>query len=87
MIVPDNKLIAETILFVEGFKDAKNLANKLFVLFSLYKQLFNKYYYYEYGLQDLLAIIKYAGKYKRDNSNVPEDEVPPILKYVICYLI
>lgn len=75
MIVPDSKLIIETILFVEGFKNAKNLANKLFVLLSLFKQLFNKYYYYEYGLQSLIALIKYAGKYKRENASIPEDEV------------
>lgn len=75
MIVPDSKLIAETILFVEGFKEAKNLARKLFVLFSLCKQLFNKHNFYEYGLRGLIELIKYAGKCKRENSKVPEDEV------------
>lgn len=75
MIVPDSKLIAETILFGEGFKNAKNLANKIFTLFSLCKQLLNKQNNCEYGLRSLIELIKYAGKYKRENSGVPDDEV------------
>ena len=32
---PDNELIAEVILFSEGFKDAKSLGRKLVAIFSL----------------------------------------------------
>lgn len=75
MVVPDIKLIAETILFGEGFKNSKNLANKIFTLFSLCKQLLNKQNNCEYGLRSLIELIKYAGKYKRENSEIPDDEV------------
>jgi dynein heavy chain len=75
MIVPDSKLIAETILFSEGFKDAKTLGNKIFVLYSLCKQMLNKQNYYEYGLRSLIRLIKYAGNYKRTNAEVPDNEV------------
>lgn len=75
MIVPDSKLIAETILFGEGFKDTKNLANKIFILFSLCKQLLSTQNYYDYGLRSLTELIKYAGNCKRQNAKTPDDEV------------
>jgi dynein heavy chain 2 len=39
MSVPDNELIAEVLLFSEGFKTAKTLAEKVIALFKLCKQL------------------------------------------------
>lgn len=75
MIVPDSKLIAETILFGEGFKDTKNLANKILNLFSLCKQLFSTQNYHDYGLRSLIELIKCAGKYKRKNLKTSDDEV------------
>ena len=39
MSVPDNELIAETLLFSEGFRTAKILATKIVSLFKLCKQL------------------------------------------------
>lgn len=85
MIVPDSKLIAETILFSEGFKDVKTLGNKIFVLYSLCKQILNKQNYCEYGLRSLIGLIKYAGNYKRANTDVPDNEVYFILRKVILY--
>ena len=38
MTKPDNDLIAEVILYSEGFKDAKNLGKKLVSLFNLRTQ-------------------------------------------------
>lgn len=87
MIVPDTRLIAETILFSEGFKDAKILANKIFVLYSLCKQIQNKQNYCEYGLRSLIGLIKYAGKYKRANTEVPDNEVYFVLRAAISYII
>lgn len=39
MSVPDNELIAETLLYSEGFKNAKILAKKIVNLFLLSRQL------------------------------------------------
>jgi dynein heavy chain 2, cytosolic len=39
MSAPDIELIAETMLFSEGFKNAKKLAAKVVSLFRLMKQL------------------------------------------------
>lgn len=75
MIVPDSKIITESLLFVEGFKETKSLADKILNLFSLCKQLLNKETHYEYKLRDLIELIKYAGKCKRKQIEVPEEEV------------
>jgi len=42
MSVPDNELIAETLLYSEGFKNATMLANKVVSLFVFSKQLLSK---------------------------------------------
>ena len=40
MSKPDNELIAEVILFSEGFKDARNLGRKLVAIFNLSRLFF-----------------------------------------------
>lgn len=81
MIIPDNKLIAETVLYGKGFKDARNLSNKINVLFSLCNQLLGKRDHYDFGLRSLIELISYADKYKRKNSEMSDDEVTPICKF------
>ena len=39
MSVPDNELIAEVLMYSEGFKNAKELAEKVISIFVLSKQL------------------------------------------------
>lgn len=83
VIVPDTRLIAETVLFGEGFKDSKNLANKLFVLFSLCKRLLGgERNHYDYGIRGLVELIKYAGRLKRDNPKIPDDEASMIIIFI-----
>ena len=48
MMVPDSKLIAEIMLFGEGFRETRVLANKTFVLFVLCKQKLSKQDHYEF---------------------------------------
>lgn len=47
MSVPDNELIAEVLLFAEGFQNAKELAKKLVELFILSKQLLSIQEHYD----------------------------------------
>ena len=39
MSIPDNELIAEVLLYSEGFKNAKILAEKIITIFTLSRQL------------------------------------------------
>ena len=61
MTKPDNDLIAEVILYSEGFKDAKNLGRKLVSLFNLSRQLLSTQQHYDWGLRALKTVLKSCG--------------------------
>ena len=58
---PDNDLIAEVILFSEGFKNAKTLGTKLVAVFSLSKELLTPQQHYDWGLRALKTVLKGSG--------------------------
>ena len=62
MSVPDNELIAEILLFAEGFKNAKKLAQKIVSLFLLCKQLLSYQQHYDWGLRALKTILTVGGE-------------------------
>lgn len=62
MSVPDNELIAETLLYSEGFKNATILANKVVSLFKFSKQLLSKQQHYDWGLRALKTILVVSGE-------------------------
>eukprot|EP00064_Thunnus_orientalis_P006207 superscaffoldBa00000637_g6223 len=75
MVVPDSTLIAEIILFGEGFNNCKLLAKKVFTLYSLAVQQLSKQDHYDFGLRALTSLLRYAGKKRRFCSNVPDEEI------------
>ncbi|XP_060896803.1 dynein axonemal heavy chain 2-like [Labrus mixtus] len=75
MVVPDSTLIAEIILFGEGFNNCKLLAKKVFTLYSLAVQQLSKQDHYDFGLRALTSLLRYAGKKRRVCPNVPDEEV------------
>lgn len=75
MVVPDSNMIAEIILFGEGFGNTKHLAKKVFTLYSLANQQLSKQDHYDFGLRALVSILRYAGKKKRTNPTMPDEEI------------
>ncbi|CAG5115632.1 unnamed protein product, partial [Candidula unifasciata] len=61
MSKPDNDLIAEVILFSEGFKQAKNLGRKLVSIFNLSKELLTTQQHYDWGLRALKTVVSGCG--------------------------
>lgn len=59
---PDNNLIAEVILYSEGFSEAKDIASKVVSLYSLSGQLLSPQQHYDWGLRALKAVLNTAGK-------------------------
>jgi len=59
---PDNDVIAEVILYSEGFKQAKDLARKVVSLFILSRQLLSVQQHYDWGLRALKAVLNTGGK-------------------------
>ncbi|KAI8844037.1 dynein heavy chain and region D6 of dynein motor-domain-containing protein [Chytriomyces cf. hyalinus JEL632] len=62
MTHPNNDLIAEVILFSEGFKLGKELGTKVVSVFSLCKQLLSIQQHYEWGLRPLKTVLGLAGR-------------------------
>uniref|UniRef100_A0A3B4BEB6 Dynein heavy chain hydrolytic ATP-binding dynein motor region domain-containing protein n=1 Tax=Periophthalmus magnuspinnatus TaxID=409849 RepID=A0A3B4BEB6_9GOBI len=76
MVVPDSTLIAEIILFGEGFNNCKLLAKKVFTLYSLAMQQLSKQDHYDFGLRALTSLLRYAGNKRRVCATLPDNEVP-----------
>ncbi|KAK3862338.1 hypothetical protein Pcinc_031789 [Petrolisthes cinctipes] len=78
---PDNELIAEVILFSEGFKDAKSLGRKLVAIFSLSKELLTPQQHYDWGLRALKTVLKGSGNLLQNyRKKMSEDEQTSELK-------
>nr|DBA32514.1 TPA: hypothetical protein GDO54_000298 [Pyxicephalus adspersus] len=58
---PDNELIAEVILYSEGFKEAKTLGRKLVAIFNLARELLTPQQHYDWGLRALKTVLKGCG--------------------------
>ncbi|CAG0920502.1 unnamed protein product, partial [Notodromas monacha] len=61
MSKPDNELIAEVILFSEGFKTAKTLGGKLVELFVICRELLSPQQHYDWGLRALKTVLRGCG--------------------------
>ncbi|NXA12552.1 DYHC2 protein, partial [Sapayoa aenigma] len=61
MTHPDNELIAEVILYSEGFKDAKVLGRKLVAIFNLARELLTPQQHYDWGLRALKTVLRGCG--------------------------
>jgi dynein heavy chain, axonemal len=75
MMVPDYALIAEIMLFAEGFDDASNLSRKLWDLFKFSSEQLSQQKHYDYGLRAVKSVLVMAGAAKRANPDLVEDAV------------
>ncbi|XP_071050357.1 dynein axonemal heavy chain 2 isoform X2 [Onthophagus taurus] len=75
MMVPDSSIIAENILFSDGFQSTRSLAKKVFTLYQLAMRQLSRQDHYDFGLRSMVALLRYAGKKRRLHSNFPEDQV------------
>uniref|UniRef100_A0A8C8SM12 Dynein axonemal heavy chain 2 n=1 Tax=Pelusios castaneus TaxID=367368 RepID=A0A8C8SM12_9SAUR len=75
MVVPDSTLIAEIILFGEGFNNCKILARKVYTLYSLAVQQLSKQDHYDFGLRALTSLLRYAGRKRRGHPDIADEEI------------
>lgn len=75
MMVPDSAMIAEIMLFAEGFSNTKALAKKVDTLYKLAQQQLSKQDHYDFGLRALTSALKSAGGRKRADVNAADEIV------------
>jgi len=76
MMVPDFTLIAEIMMFSEGFSSAKILAKKMIAIMELSQQQLSKQDHYDYGLRSfVIPIARAAGSLKRVDPDASEEVI------------
>lgn len=65
MIKPDSVLIAQVMLFSQGFKSAEELSGKVVSLFELCGDQLSSQPHYDFGLRSLKSVLNSAGSLKR----------------------
>ncbi|KAJ3267030.1 Dynein heavy chain 6, axonemal [Chytriomyces hyalinus] len=75
MMIPDYGLIAEIMLFSEGFESAKRFAGKVVNLYKLCSEQLSQQDHYDFGMRAVKSVLIMAGALKRASPELPEDVV------------
>ena len=73
MTKPGEILIAEVMLFSQGFRLAEKLSKKIVPLFKLCKEQLSPQGHYDFGLRALKSVLVSAGNVKRDKTKTAGD--------------
>jgi dynein heavy chain 1, cytosolic len=89
MTKPDKELIAQVMLYSQGFQNAKDLAAKVVPFFEQCLRSFSKQIHYDFGLRALKSVLVTSGNLKRSQCqqnnkvgarNEPDTEAALILQ-------
>lgn len=77
MTRPDKELIAQVMLFSQGFRTAETLASKIVPFFNLCQEQLSTQPHYDFGLRALKSVLVSAGHLKRLRLNSLADSETP----------
>jgi dynein heavy chain, axonemal len=73
MMIPDYRLIAEVILYSEGFENSKLLAQKMIQTYKLCSEQLSQQSHYDFGMRSVKSVLVMAGSLKRASPDQSED--------------
>ncbi|OHT02067.1 Dynein heavy chain family protein [Tritrichomonas foetus] len=80
MSAPDNELIAEVLMYSQGFHTAHEVSRQLVLVFTLSKQLLSPEIHYDWGLRALKSILSTAEQWLSSGEGGDIDEASLIVK-------
>ena len=75
MMIPDYALVAEVMLFSEGFETSKDLSRKMVKLYKLSSEQLSQQDHYDFGMRALKSVLVMAGSLKRGAPGENEEVV------------